>query len=75
MNDLLKDAGITFIYFKRFTMIESESMLFARFTPGYNFTWFTPNKTMSQPHLLDLNSFAEDQEEPTTARGIEMQMN
>lgn len=72
MNDLLKDAGITFLYFKRFTLIEAEKILFAKVTPGYNFTWFTPNKTMSQPHILDLYSIAEERETLTMAKGIEM---
>lgn len=78
MNELLKGAGIDFFYFKRFTLIESESMLFARVTPGYNITWL-PNNTipLAQPQFLDLNSFKEyhNIEEPTPAKGIEMYMN
>jgi hypothetical protein len=40
LNWIIQDVlGLSFIYFKKFTLVEQEQLIFARLTPGYNFTW------------------------------------
>lgn len=59
MNWILKDLiGIDFFYFKAFTLVEAEELIFARLTPGFNITWNSPvNNTMHKnPHLYDLTT-------------------
>lgn len=58
MNWIIKDVlGINFFYFKAFTLVEQEELLFARLTPGFNISWAidgTLPVTPMSPYMLDL---------------------
>ena len=58
LNYIIQDLiGLSFFYFKRFTLVEQEQLIFARLTPGYNFTWANNGSEPVDPpvpHMIDL---------------------
>lgn len=60
VNGILRDTfGINFFYFRNFTFVEGEEILFARLTPGFNITWVHDNmpKYSPTPYMLDLSGY------------------
>jgi hypothetical protein len=50
LNWIVSDVlGIHFFYFKKFTLVEDEELIFARLTPGYNISWANNGTEPPQP--------------------------
>jgi hypothetical protein len=60
LNYIIKDLlGISFFYFKEFTLVEQEQLVFARLTPGFNISWANNGTAPTEPHMLDLSKFGD----------------
>ncbi len=56
MNGILRSLGISFLYLKEALIDVDEALIFARITPGWNFTWPNPTPAKShEPHMLDFS--------------------